>query len=764
MTKTNLNNQVKIYKDQGLTPIPFHIEDCCGGITKEPRGKGWNSVTLDNCEEFFTRLVKSQYKPVNAIGILTGKESNLTVVDYDMYKEDDKLDRKVFENLFFDKTRTVKTMNGGFHFYFKYDKDLKQTQGKGCIDIRNDGGCVVSPPSTYKDGKYEVSSDIDINELNEEQSKFLNTFLYPKKVICNNFPEPTKHYDIIKLCLQCLDASTVYLQEKKDWENVVKAVKKHLGDAGLALILEWSKSSPLYNGDEWIIKSYNKATLFGPLNIDWLKKQAKLSKPNQYYCTIDNNSFSIDRMLDLVEPSEYPYETAVKYFNKFHYKVKGNQIQYASIEPEKVYVWTKQNLKDMYSHGKFEYLKDGAPAKINVVDAWLGHKYQHIANGITFKPDFRKTDTIVNGEVNIFRGGLHKYDQNHIVNMDLCSPWLNHLKNIWCQGEEELYDFTIGRLAIMFQKPTIRIPISIAVKGDMGCGKSSFVEFLGSNVLGDHLYAYFDSMDDYLGSFNSNQEQNLLNFLDEINSGGSAWKQSDRLKSMGARKKKTINHKYGSRYDVVDYSNTIYATNHWSILKIEQGDRRYFMLECSNEKLGDSQYFDWLYSFNTIESGYEMFHFLMNWDLSNWQREKPPATRWKQMSMMPNITPAMFVIISWLHLNRLEDWEGESLEEVIMDTDNLWQTFVDRYGHLQHKSNVTKGRFLSELRDIIGVTASGVKKIEGKTVRIYEVSYEEVYEKVCTRLRLENLDEILSTYEDWQERAGDSYMKNNCLI
>jgi len=767
MSESNLKNELSTNNSLGLVSIPFHISDCGGDINKEPRGRGWQLVTSEDCEAFFNKIYDNrQYKPVNGLGVKTGKDSNLTVVDYDCYKDDDRLDKGVFENLFFDKTRTIRTISGGYHFYFKYDKTLKQTQGNGrSIDIRNDGGCVVVPPTSFKKKKYKLELDTEINNLNEDQSKFLEKYFSTGKIQVESFPEPTQFGDVIILCLKCLDSESKFLTEGQEWEKVVKAVKKHLGKDGLNIILEWSKTSSLFKSSDWVVKHYEKAKLFGPLNIDWLKRVAKHTNPNQYYCTVDNNSFSVDRMIDLSDASNDPYEAAVKYFNKYHYKVKGASLTYCAIEPDKVYVWTKTNIKDMYSNAIFNYVCEDKKKQKNVVDAWLTHRHHNIAESVCFRPNFKKIDTIVDGQVNLFRGGLHKYNPNHIVNMELVSPWLDHIKNVWCNDDQILYDYTIGRIAIMFQKPWVRIPISIAVRGDQGVGKSCFVEYLGSNVLGDKHYAYFDNIDDYLGSFNSNQEQNILNFLDEINSGGSAWKQSDRLKSMSARKKKTINHKYGTQYDVEDYSNTIYATNHWSILKIEQGDRRYFMLQCNTSKLGDHRYFTWLHTYNTIESGYEMFHYLMNWNLSNWNRECIPTTDWKIQSMLQNITPAMYVILTWLKNNTPdeEEWMPESFYS-IMDTDSMWELFVDKFGHLQHKMNFTKIRFLDNLRDIIGVKATKQKKIKGRNVRVYDISVEEVYDKVCNVLRIESLDQILDTYEDWSEKAGDSYVKHNCLL
>ena len=90
------------------------------------------------------------------IGICTGKISNITVVDIDTSGEQTiPLDT-------FPATFTVKTPTGGFHLYYEYDPEIKQTANTypqfPHVDIRNDGGYVVAPPSEaeYIKGKVRV--------------------------------------------------------------------------------------------------------------------------------------------------------------------------------------------------------------------------------------------------------------------------------------------------------------------------------------------------------------------------------------------------------------------------------------------------------------------------------------------------------------------------------------------------------------------------------------------------------------------------------
>lgn len=81
------------------------------------------------------------------IGIVTGKVSGLTVVDIDV-KEEPVTDRGVFP-----LTYTVQTRSGGYHLYYEYDgggvrTGSDQYKDYPHVDIRNDGGYVVAPPTS----------------------------------------------------------------------------------------------------------------------------------------------------------------------------------------------------------------------------------------------------------------------------------------------------------------------------------------------------------------------------------------------------------------------------------------------------------------------------------------------------------------------------------------------------------------------------------------------------------------------------------------
>ncbi len=67
-------------------------------------------------------------------------------------------------------TYRVKTARG-FHYYYKYNEKIEQTQSRiPHVDIRNDGGLVFAPPTTYKfpngtSGGYKILDDIPLADF-----------------------------------------------------------------------------------------------------------------------------------------------------------------------------------------------------------------------------------------------------------------------------------------------------------------------------------------------------------------------------------------------------------------------------------------------------------------------------------------------------------------------------------------------------------------------------------------------------------------------
>lgn len=121
-------------------------------IAKADGGRGCLDATDD--EEIV--IGWSERFPSANVGLACGLPSGLVVIDFDPRNGvKETLDQLKAKNQTFPPTVMVRTANGGWHLYYAYQAELKNSKsilGKG-IDVKTTGGYVVAPPSVLDGGK-----------------------------------------------------------------------------------------------------------------------------------------------------------------------------------------------------------------------------------------------------------------------------------------------------------------------------------------------------------------------------------------------------------------------------------------------------------------------------------------------------------------------------------------------------------------------------------------------------------------------------------
>lgn len=99
-------------------------------------------ATKEEILKWFTKY------PNANIGVVTGKISNLVVIDID--PRHDGTDKE-FSGI---TTVKSKTGGGGWHYYFQYEEGIQNAANiNPGIDVRGEGGYVIAPPSSHISGK-----------------------------------------------------------------------------------------------------------------------------------------------------------------------------------------------------------------------------------------------------------------------------------------------------------------------------------------------------------------------------------------------------------------------------------------------------------------------------------------------------------------------------------------------------------------------------------------------------------------------------------
>ena len=121
----------------------------CDKAGKHPAIERWNkeaSTDATKINEWWGR------RPDRGVGIATGEESGLTVLDVDGELGVEELG-KLSAGTGMPPTPCVQSRPGRYHYYFAYNSEIKSKSkifGKDSkLDTRGDNGYVVAPPSRH---------------------------------------------------------------------------------------------------------------------------------------------------------------------------------------------------------------------------------------------------------------------------------------------------------------------------------------------------------------------------------------------------------------------------------------------------------------------------------------------------------------------------------------------------------------------------------------------------------------------------------------
>lgn len=163
-------------------------------------------------------------------------------------------------------------------------------------------------------------------------------------------------------------------------------------------------------------------------------------------------------------------------------------------------------------------------------------------------------------------------------------PILEHIKELWCSGDEDAYNYVMDYFSHIIQKPHVKTGVLLALKSKQGGGKGIILDKL-AQIIGDNHYAQNSNANFLFGDFNGQLEGKILINLDEAFWGGDK-KLEGVIKNKITEKRQTINKKNKENYIVDCYANYIITTNNDWFAGTTEDDRRHFCLELNNKLSG----------------------------------------------------------------------------------------------------------------------------------------------------------------------------------
>ena len=204
---------------------------------------------------------------------------------------------------------------------------------------------------------------------------------------------------------------------------------------------------------------------------------------------------------------------------------------------------------------------------------------------------------------------------------------LGFIKEIWASNNEKQYQFIIKWFANMARGGKNQSVLYL--RGEQGIGKSTFTDFLRKYVIGPKLCIQSGSQP-LISQFNAILFCKLLVIFEELeNFSTGQWQGvSTRLKRDTTSDTCMYEEKNQKCFTAKNISNYIINSN-VDAIKDDDG-RRYFILDLSNKRKGDRDFFDNIHHNCMSDAvGEAFFSYLMTVDLKDYHDQDFPQTRAK---------------------------------------------------------------------------------------------------------------------------------------
>lgn len=326
--------------------------------------------------------------------------------------------------------------------------------------------------------------------------------------------------------------------------------------------------------DRWVIFNVNTADRAGD--------------SNAYYCPIDNPDIVYNFK------SEPPFEMSVAapatyewFHEKFADNIKNSSRQYPLVFRD---FQTDKHYQVLVDYNKDEVVRARPISPTNIKD-WLDDLGHSTPDPIptwdfTFDPQndrvidkrgkklnkFQRTELMKNPLPILDKHKIH-YSKLPEGLYELCPTIATVIKHVCGDGEQEYAHF-IHWLAVVMQTRD-RTDTAWIFSGVQGTGKGMLFEHVLKPMLG-YQYAVSKRVDHLEDQFNEYSETALLQVYDEFKLAHSkaADKMLDIIKDMITNPVKTIRKMQVAGYQVRNYTNFLFFSNHTDVIRIEQGDRR----------------------------------------------------------------------------------------------------------------------------------------------------------------------------------------------
>jgi hypothetical protein len=542
------------------------------------------------------------------------------IIDVDPRNGGDKsLDALVADaSLELEKYPHVMTGGGGHHYYLRKPADVS-TVGKlqkyPGIDFKKHGGQVVAPGAVHPEtGRRYVSEFwlLGPDETPEASQALLDLLRVRRLEVPDQVEEADRWGEItpdqLAASLDQLPTDDFGEGSHDDWFQLMCACHHATAGTGREEFIAWSTSTPGYDDHAELI-GYRWDSLAANVG-----KAARPTTIRHLYQVLGRHGIGIphpapEEDFEAVEVTSEPLPPGPLG------AVADNWVWVADAS-----VFIRRHDLKRYRPEQWRSLFDHLVEGNILSKVWNSRNFVRKFESLTYLPKgIEMPDGERGGRYNIWRPSAIKPTAGDV------SWFLEHLDYLVPDQHER--DAVLDYLAHLVQRPEVKIHFALVIRGEQGTGKSAIGELM-LRIIGANNTTR-PSNDELLLQWTGWQEGAQLAILEELMTLGRQ-EVSNRLKPLITEPTLRIHEKYQTPYTINNHLNLLCFTNHRDALKLEEGDRRWFIV-FSPAKVREPAYYKGLFAHLNGCGPANVAHWLLSRDLSSFDAKgHAPATAAKE--------------------------------------------------------------------------------------------------------------------------------------
>ena len=402
----------------------------------------------------------------------------------------------------------------------------------------------------------------------------------------------------------------------------------------------------------------------------------------------------------------------------------GSSVGVADLTSHPIDILAVTGFNTLYANKPVFIETERGERKTTLSAFWLEWKYRsEYDGGIVFAPN----QEAPRNKLNLFTGFETQPGGGSWDTME------RHLREVVCARDEKHFEWLMSWMADIVQNPGQKPGTAVCLRGKKGTGKSIVWEMF-SKLLGHKYAATICNSEHLTGRFNKHLQTALFCQVEEAVWAGNKSAESQ-LKSMITQPRLRVEAKNVDSYEVENFTRFGFSTNEDWALPASSDERRWFIIDVSEDRMQDTEYFNAIFMQMEHAGGLSAWmRALLDWNKPDWvDLRNPPKTDALAEQVLESLPASDLFFVEATR-------EGTYFHEDERDfvrADDLFEAYTEFLKQRGAKYAITQKKFGKALARVWGEDRRDRMYINGKKTSVYWVEpMEEMREIVAENLKI----------------------------